>query len=423
MKRFVLATAVAIFLAAPFSFARAEGRQALLIYRLENERRQIAQILTACGYQVTAVADTAYKPEMLTGYPFLAATVRSACEDGLALGMKVLCIGPDTLPAEGLRYEQASGLGGVLHLGQLQSPFFFAGQARLITSGFEGTAVGEMEVPLRGSFPYGVIAGDAAYVPNFAKDALQPLLLAQVIHQLFGENETGRLFLWIDEVYPFSDLGMLCMMADALYERGYPFTVAAMPVYDNLDYPAYLRYTQVLRYIQSKGGAVVMHDPLIRTAEVELESADARLQRAGEALINQGIILANGIASPYPLTLTDLAAIQQDSQTALGTLPMDAALYLPIFTSPEELQSALKLLSQKWVTAASLYKMAAEGPYFYDEEPIGADYSYRAKVETSFDQFFSAGNQTLIVIVVISLFVFSIMLAGGYFLYRRKFYR
>ena len=166
-----------------------------------------------------------------------------------------------------------------------------------------------------------------------------------------------------------------------------------------------------------------MHDPLIRTAEKELENGDERFERAKEAFVNQGIILANGIVSPYPLTLKDLAALNLDTKTAFGDLPMDAAIYLPIFQTPEELESAMKLLSGKWVTAASQYKMAAEGPYYYDEEPIAGDYLYRAKVETSFDQFFSAGNQTLIVIVVISLFVFSILLAGGYFLYRRKFYR
>jgi len=423
LKRLVLVTAVAFLLAAPFLHAKADGRQVLLVYRLEGERQQMAQVLAACGYQVTEVSNTAYNKEILTGYAMLAATVRNACEDGVALGMKVLCVGSDTLPQNGLQVIEASGLGGVLKMGQLNSPFFYADQVSLIDGGFEGTEVGEMEIPLRGSFPYGVVIDNVAYVPNFSKDALQPLALAQVVNELFGDNETGRLFLWIDEVYPFSDLGMLCMMADALYERGYPFTVSAMPVYDNLTYPAYQRYTQVLRYIQSRGGAVVMHDPLIRTAEKELESGDERLERAKEALENQGIILAGGIVSPYLLTLTNLAALNQDTKTAFGKLPMDAAIYLPIFQTPEELESAMKLLSGKWVTAASLYKMAADGPYYYDEEPIGGDYSYRAKVETSFDQFFSAGNQTLIVIVVVSLFVFSVMLVGGYFLYRRKFYR
>ena len=423
MKKVLFVTAVAILLAAPFSYACAGGRQALLVYRLYDEQQQISAILSASDFQVTSVSDADYHTEMLDGFTFLVSTDPIACLDGLHRGMKVLCIGPDTLTAGKLKITTASGVGGALLLGQLRSPFFYSDQVYLIQGVDSGAAVGEMKIPLRGSFPYGVIVDNTAFVPNFSKDALQPFALSQVIYKLFDDNQSGRLFLWIDEVYPFSDMGMLCMMADALYERGYPFTVAAMPVYDNLEYPAYLRYTQVLRYIQSRGGAVVLHDPLIRTAEKELESADERLTRARDALAKQGIILANGIVSPYPLTLTDLDALVLDSKTALGSLPMDVAVTLPIFKTPEEMNQALTLLKDKWVAAASLYKMAADSPYVYNEEPIAQDYSYRAKVETSFDRFFSAGNQTLIVIVLISLFVFSIMLAGGYFLYRRKFYR
>ncbi len=345
-------------------------------------------------------------------------TARKPVSDGLAAGIPVLCVG---LPADKLQIETSHGLHGVLHIGQLRSSVHFNEQTHLITQ-YTGTAVGELVFPLRGSFPYGVIQASAAYVPNFVADELQPLALGLIVRQLLGSSEQGRLFLLIDDVYPFSDLGMLCHMADKLYARGYPFTVSAMPVYENLSYPAYLRYTQVLRYVQSRGGAVVMHDPIVRSAESEVENIEDRLHRAREAFEQQGIVLANGIVSPYPLSLNAFSNLSSTADT-FGPLPMDVEVILPLAKTPGEFDQTLQLISDKWVMVASLQKMVAGSPFVYNEQPVDETFVYREAVQTSFDRFFSAGNQTLLVIVLISLIVFSGLLTGGYFLYRRKFYR
>jgi hypothetical protein len=67
--------------------------------------------------------------------------------------------------------------------------------------------------------------------------------------------------------------------------------------------------------------------------------------------------------------------------------------------------------------------MVTNEPIIYNEQPVDSSYIYREEVQTSFQGFFSAGNETLILIVAISLIFFSGLLIGGYFLYRRKFYR
>lgn len=417
---FLLATAMIILLVLPLT-AHGNGRPVLLVYRLESERKSITSVLSACGYQVKAIAEEKYSADSLAGFRLLVTTARKPIVDGLDAGIPVLCVGPQTLPADGIKVQTSHGLGGILHVGKLQSPVHFEDQAFLITE-YAGTAVGEMEFPLRGSFPYGVIQGSIAYMPNYDQDDIQPLALGLTARQLLGDPEEGRLFLLIDEVYPFSDLGMLCHMADELYARGYPFTVSAMPVYDNLDYPAYLRYTQVLRYIQSRGGAVTMHDPVIRAAEGEMESTGERLSRARASFEQQGLVLANGIVSPYPVSLAGFSNLSS-AAVPFGPLPMDVAVVLPIAKAPGEFDQALALVTKKWVTISSLQRMVNDSPFIYNEQPIDEEFAYREEVETSFNRFFSAGNRTLLVIVLISLVVFSGLLTGGYFLYRRKFYR
>lgn len=421
MKAFLLAAAMAALLAVP-AVSRAEsGQPVLLVYRLESERECLTDILSACGYPTKAIPQADYHKDSLAGCWALVTTIEQPKRDALAAGIPVLCVGPYAGPVDGVQVQSARGLSGILRVGQFQASVSFRDQVALIV-GFEGDRVGEMDFSLRGSFPYGVIRHSAAYAPNFSKDNIQPLALAFLMKQLLGDPEPGRLFLLINEVYPFSDLGMLCYMADELYRMGYPFTVSAMPVYDNLQYPAFLRYTQVLRYIQSRGGAVVMHDPIILAAEMESESIDTRLARARTALEQQGIILANGLVSPYPLSLDEFIHLSGTS-TVFGPLPMDTAVILPIAKTPEAFDSMLQVIAGKWAEVTSLYRMATDEPYLYNEEPVDVQFAYREEVETSFEAFFSAGNRTLIVIVVISLVIFSGLLTGGYFLYQRKFLR
>ncbi len=421
MKKVILAAVMALILVMPLHPAKAAGQPVLLVYRVDSQRQVLSSVLKACGLRVTAVSEADYHADMLSGYDALVTTIRKPYLDSMGTGLKVLAIGPDTLPEEGFDITEASGLGAMLQVGEVQSTVFFSEEVYLMES-YQGTKVGELTIPLRGTYPYGIIHGNIAYVPNFEVDHVQPLAIGFVVQQLLLEPAAGRLFLWIDEVYPFSDLGMLCQMADELYKRGYPFTVSAMPVYDNLDYPAYLRYTQVLRYVQSRGGAVIMHDPIIRSAESEAENADVRLARARESFEQQGIILANGLIDPYAISLEALSMLQNEHMK-FDPLPMDVALLLPIVKTPEELESHLELLSGKWIAPASLFKMVSDVPYLYNEKSIDDTFAYRAEIETSFESFFFASNQTLIIIVLISLVVFSALLAGGYFLYRRKFYR
>lgn len=178
MKAFFLAAVLAVLPKAPLP-AHGSGKLVLLVYRQESELKAITNVLSACGYEVKAIAKADYKADFLAGCFGIATTVLQPYEDGLDAGIPVLSIGPMALPAEGFEFQTANDPGGVLHIGNIQSPVHFKGQTLLIKE-YTGIAVGEMEFHLRGSFSYGVIEDSLAYIPSFSSDDIQPLALAIV---------------------------------------------------------------------------------------------------------------------------------------------------------------------------------------------------------------------------------------------------
>ena len=48
-----------------------------------------------------------------------------------------------------------------------------------------------------------------------------------------------------------------------------------MPVYENLDYPAFERYAQILRYVQARNGTVLLHPPVVRVNQFYLRFVDS----------------------------------------------------------------------------------------------------------------------------------------------------
>lgn len=88
-------------------------------------------------------------------------------------------------------------------------------------------------------------------------------ILEKIITEKFGLKNTLGTYFLIDDVYPFDDLNLIIEKVDYLYNRGIPFMVAAMPVFQNQDFEAMKRYAEVLRYCSSKGGMVVLSSPYI----------------------------------------------------------------------------------------------------------------------------------------------------------------
>lgn len=78
-----------------------------------------------------------------------------------------------------------------------------------------------------------------------------------------NDSYKQKTYLVLDEVYPFDDLNEIIKKIDYLYELGIPFIISAMPIFNNTDLVAMQKYVEVLRYAEAKGGVIILHFPSI----------------------------------------------------------------------------------------------------------------------------------------------------------------
>lgn len=76
-------------------------------------------------------------------------------------------------------------------------------------------------------------------------------------------KKNNKIFFMLDEAYPFDDLNELLKKIDYLYNKGIPFIISSMPIFNNQNSEAMKRYMEVLRYAESRGGSIILHYPYI----------------------------------------------------------------------------------------------------------------------------------------------------------------
>lgn len=76
-------------------------------------------------------------------------------------------------------------------------------------------------------------------------------------------EKNNKIFFMLDEAYPFDDLNELVKKIDYLYNKGIPFIISSMPIFNNQNSEAMKRYMEVLRYAESRGGSIILHYPYI----------------------------------------------------------------------------------------------------------------------------------------------------------------
>lgn len=394
----------------------------LLVYKTEDEKNVLSKLIWACGQSVTAVSEDEYKSGLAAGYQSLVTTSERPLADASS---PVLCIGNGFSSTADVTFETAEKKSVSVSYGNYTQPPCFEAAITFIAS-HKGSSVGKLVLNMGHSYPFAVVTGNRTYVPYYRSDDLTVLMLGAVMKNYLGgiknaNGSNGTMYVAIDEVYPFSDLNMLCKVTDRFYENAIPFIVRIVPVYDNLDYPAYLRYMQVLRYVQSHNGSIVLHEPIVEPEAIVREPLENKMERFYRSLKTNNVQWMDMNLPPYPLSLNAVENIQSSTKN-FGELPFDTMIQFSLPKNEEELDTMVQRVNRKWLSLGDYKRKFTNENFQYAETPIDSEHTYIQQEQQSLAEFFFTANEFLVYIVGGVLVLFSVLIFIGYRLYKKKFY-
>lgn len=336
------------------------------------------------------------------------------------------------------------------------------------------------------AMPFAVMNETAAYVPLFMKGNLTELAMLYVLKDWFGDDRGGGMYLLIKEIYPFSDLKLLAEMADRLYDAGIPFIASVRPVFDNLDYPAMIRYLETIKYIQSRNGSIVVNAPVVastigqreHTLNLKMDSFINALGDYGIAPLGMGAEMywsydteytADGMSFFDSVILFPNQLIMHRSQTNVSqpfasalysvqpdeidnyaqslknwrAFPVDIALTLDFPQNEEQMLAMVDNVLDWWLVfsdyklenhevKSSKHIMTSGNGLLLNGKQVNfndnilmvhSEFQYVDKGVVSFSRLFSIQNKIFIVIIILTLLFFGILFMAGYRLYKRKYFK
>jgi uncharacterized protein YdaL len=288
-------------------------------------------------------------------------------------------------------------------------------------SDYDGEAVGSIDFEGNHT-PIGVMTDKIMFAPYFRKDDITAFAVAKMLNEYFGNIDGGKMYVMIDEVYPFDDIDMLELIADKFYSNGIPFVMSIMPVYENVDYPSFKRYTNTLRYIQSRNGSLIMHEPIMTGNELVGDDIDVRMENAFKSFEENGVHIYDETLFPYEVSIDMLSGIQPQNELFIS-LPINTIIKFEVFEDEAELDAAIETINSKWLQIGDYNRNFTDNIAVYEDTEVDTAFAYREKGERSFAFLVDRGNQVLTVIVLISGFIIIALIAFGYRLYRAKFFK
>ncbi|WP_379156643.1 hypothetical protein [Paenibacillus sp. sgz5001063] len=335
--------------------------------------------------------------------------------------------------------------------------------------------------------PYAATAGSYTYVPYLEQGNASVVGMAYVLRDWLESKTASQTYLVLKEIYPFSDLSLLEETADRLYEEGIPFIASIRPVFSNTDFPAMLRYLAALKEVQAKNGSILVNAPVIMPsinssdhtlaekmggfvdllvkngiaplgigadlywtydkeyAEAGMGFFDSTVLFPDENVLymnqtNVSKVLASSLYSLKPEFLQGLS----HPTKAMPQLPLGTAVTADLPEDEAGLNRLLQTLEEEWISFAD-YKqgahktvtnkntiVSADGVVSvngvslnigYTPEAVSGDYQYKEAQVRSFTKLFSVQSKFFIVVIIIALLLFGGLMAIGYRLYRRKYFK
>lgn len=332
-------------------------------------------------------------------------------------------------------------------------------------------------------YPFSKTMERLTFVPTLIGDPGFTLGLGETLKDWFGLAATAQMTLLIPDIYPFSDLNMVIETSNAFYANGIPFALGVVPIDDNMDFPAMARFYQVLRYVQSRNGTIIVHRPSPATVSDGNAVLSEKMYAVITKMVENGVYplgLATGeslffdeVSNVNPLNLFSSGIILPDSgvtepgsketwalrwaslgislETIAGTssqnrnfgnYPINTTIIMPLPANEAALAAQLGIINNKWLTLTDYKRLnnywtigqntitsSASGirvnglpvSLSYDEEPIEADYRYQKAPEYSLEKIFTAGNTFLLTVVGIIIVLFIAIVAFSRRVYLNKF--
>lgn len=409
----------AVILMPSQQFAHADSGQVLLVYNDKEEMEVISNLIKACGMTPSPVDSVEYSSDMIDDYEYVVLQDAAPFKDVLQSGKSLVCLGDDFKVIPGAQ------VGVINRKAHAELNVYENAQSIILDEGFsyisayEGEAVGN--ISFEGiDTPMGVITDKIMFAPYFSEDDITAFAVAKMLNQYFQKLDGGKMYIMIDEVYPFDDINMLELTADKFYNSGIPFVMSIMPVYENTDYPSFKRYVSALRYIQSRNGSLIMHEPIMTGNELVGDDIDVRMVNAFNNFEENDVHVYEETLSPYEVSLDMLTGIHPQNELFIS-LPIDTVIKFNVFKDEAELDAALEMINSKWLQIGDYNRNFTDNIRVYEDTEVDTAFAYKEKTERSFAFLVDRGNQVLTIIVLISGFIIIALIVFGYRLYRAKF--
>lgn len=414
----IIAT-ITVFL--PAGNTKANSDQVLLVYENKDEMALISNLIKACEMTPVSVYITDYSSTMIENYEYVVLQDATPLEDVLKTNKRIVCLGDAFISLPNVVIDTISRKmhADLSVYNNTQSVIIDQGVTYI--SDFDGVAVGSISFEGK-EYPMGVITDKILFAPYYSEDNLTAFAVAKIFNEYFNRQDRGKMYVMIDEVYPFEDIEMLELIADKFYDNGLPFVMSLMPVYYNTDYPSFKKYAKALRYIQSKSGSLIMHEPIVTGNELVGDDLTVRMQNAYNSFEENGVHVFEETLFPYEVSLDMLASVHPRNELFI-TFPIDTVIKFNMFKDEAELDKAVNEINHKWMSIGDYGRNFSDDKYIYQDTAIDENYVYREKSETRFSFLVDTGNQVLTIIVIISGVIIFILIIFGYRLYRNKFLR
>lgn len=420
-KALAAGAVLALALLLPVHEVRAEEQQerVVLIYQTGQEIDEIVALIQACGMEAEAWNELYYDKSLLDRADYVITTAAGLSEDILKSRIPSLFLGPrfTEVPGAELSYFQDKWV--AFEYNGYKGERTLLEEVTAIASS-TGEQIGRLLIGEEEEMAFAVKAEDGnIYAPCYdVQNQGSIVLLGAVISELTGNHEEGKLYYLLDEIYVFSDLEKIADWGTALHDNGIPFLVRIMPIYEHLDYPAFARFIQTLRYLRTQGGTILIHEPIVQEEMQKQEDIEDKMLRFQAVLEEADIEYQELEESPYLFQPQDFLPLTSVSKN-FGRLPFSLMIGVTPEMSQEEFDECLEKLNAKWLSFSGLDTRS----YLYEEEEISDDFEYREKVEAAYEAFFNTGDRILIIVVGISLMILALLLFIGRKWYRKKFYR